>query len=234
MVRLLISILTVVGLSACEMVPKASLDEALVRHADELDALTAYQISLEQEVERLGAEVASLGVSLDERRAFDAREASAEIDRATQELREAMAGLVRSGDVEFLDGPEGPVLRIRNQVLFASGSASVSRKGHGILEAVAQEIVDIGHAVEVVGHTDNQPVKVRAAEFPRGNLQLSARRAVEVASLLIESGVPAETVSVGGRGSWNPISSNDDDDGRARNRRVELIIRTLPVAAAGD
>ena len=123
MVRLLISILTVVGLSACEMVPKASLDEALVRHADELDALTAYQTSLEQEVERLGAEVASLGVSLDERRAFDAREASAEIDRATQELREAMAGLVRSGDVEFLDGPEGPVLRIRNQVLFASGSA---------------------------------------------------------------------------------------------------------------
>ena len=213
------------------MVPKASLDAALVAHADELDALTEFQASLEAENSLLKDEVASLAASLDDRRAFDAREASVEIDRATEALKEAMMGLVRSGDVEFLEGPDGPILRISNQVLFASGSASVSRKGHEILTALAKEIAPIAKGVEVVGHTDNQPVKVRAADFPRGNLQLSARRAVEVASLLITNGIAEERVSVSGYGAWKPVALNDDEKGRASNRRVELVIRTRPAVS---
>jgi chemotaxis protein MotB len=79
----------------------------------------------------------------------------------------------------------------------------------------------------VRGHTDSDPV-VRPAtlqKFPHGNLQLSAARAVEVASVLTASGgVPKDMVAVAGFGPYEPLVTNDSADNKRLNRRVEIFV----------
>jgi chemotaxis protein MotB len=75
--------------------------------------------------------------------------------------------------------------------------------------------------VRVVGHTDNVPIAT--AQFP-SNWELSAARATTVVRFLQSTGVPPERLSAAGRGEFSPVASNDDADGRRKNRRIEITL----------
>jgi len=104
-------------------------------------------------------------------------------------------------------------------LLFAIDSAAVRPDLRADLNTVAASLLRYPNSrIEVVGHTDN----TGTAAY---NQDLSQRRAVAVASILRESGVPGSRIVAYGRGFDQPVASNQTAAGRAQNRRVEIIIR---------
>jgi outer membrane protein OmpA-like peptidoglycan-associated protein len=138
----------------------------------------------------------------------------ADLDRQAAELRGSLSSnisVTNTGDYLIVNMPQ--------DLLFAVDSASVRPDLRSDLSAVASSLLRYPNSrIEVIGHTDN----TGAAAY---NQDLSQRRAVSVASVLRESGVPGARIAAFGRGEDQPIASNLTPEGRAQNRRVEIIIR---------
>ncbi|MCV2882341.1 OmpA family protein [Actibacterium sp. XHP0104] len=118
--------------------------------------------------------------------------------------------IVNTGDELIVTMPEG--------ILFDIDSATVSPRMRSDLYTLSDSLLDYpGTTVEVVGHTDN----TGSAAY---NQQLSTRRAAAVASVLQEGGVPSRRIVAYGMGEDRPVASNLTPEGRAQNRRVEIII----------
>jgi len=111
------------------------------------------------------------------------------------------------------------VVNMPQDVLFATGSAALRPDLTADLRAVANNLINYpASRIEVIGHTDN----VGSAAL---NQDLSQRRAASVANVLVMNGVPAGRIATLGRGEDAPVASNLNEQGRAQNRRVEIIIR---------
>ena len=116
----------------------------------------------------------------------------------------------------------GIVLTIQDNVLFEPGTAVIHPEALPFLEALAEVLVEFGRNVEVVGHTDNVPIST--AEFPT-NWELSAARAVMVVRILTDLyHLDPATISAKASGEYQPVAENATKEGRAKNRRVELIV----------
>lgn len=116
--------------------------------------------------------------------------------------------------------PEGVYLRIQSVVLFESGSGSVQPAGRTILETLSQITREIDVRVIISGHADDRPI--RTPQFA-SNWELSAARAAGVARSLVGHGHAPTMLRVESWGEYQPIADNDSAEGRARNRRVELL-----------
>jgi len=111
------------------------------------------------------------------------------------------------------------IVNMPHDILFAVDSATLQPALYGDLAAVARSLMNYpGSTVQVIGHTDS----TGSASY---NNSLSQRRAASVATVLIQDGVPAARIQTIGRGASQPIASNQTEQGRAQNRRVEIIIR---------
>lgn len=120
---------------------------------------------------------------------------------------------------------EGLLITIRDSLLFESGRAEVKQDQRAVA-AELSEILDFDPARNVVitGHTDNVPIS--NSQFD-SNWDLSVSRAVNFLKIIIDSNanLDAKYFSVKGFGEYNPIASNDTAEGRAQNRRVEVLIQ---------
>jgi outer membrane protein OmpA-like peptidoglycan-associated protein len=138
----------------------------------------------------------------------------ADLDRQAAELRGSL-----NSNISVTNTGEYLIVNMPQDLLFAVDSASVRPDLRSDLNTVASSLLRYPNSrIEVIGHTDN----TGSAAY---NQDLSQRRAVAVASVLRESGVPGARVAAFGRGEDQPIASNLTPDGRAKNRRVEIIIR---------
>jgi chemotaxis protein MotB len=128
--------------------------------------------------------------------------------------------------VRTLIDPRGLVIRIlTDKVLFSSGSAQLQPQSLALLDELAKLLnVDQLHPITVAGHTDNQPIST--AEFP-SNWELSSARATNVVEFLIRHGVEAQRLSATGYAYLHPVASNATPQGRALNRRVEIILQRI-------
>jgi outer membrane protein OmpA-like peptidoglycan-associated protein len=142
---------------------------------------------------------------------------AAELQRERERTRNALASLEKIAQVK--EESRGTVLTLSGQVLFLTGKAELLPSAKDQLRQVAQTVLDQGDSRSIVveGHTDSRGDEAM-------NLQLSQDRAEAVRQFLISVGVPAERVSAVGRGETSPIASNDTAEGRANNRRVELVL----------
>jgi chemotaxis protein MotB len=114
------------------------------------------------------------------------------------------------------------VIQLPQDVLFASGSATLSADGRSTLSQVASVLATLeDRSFQIEGHTDNVPIATAA--FP-SNWELSSARALSVVRVLIQGGVPAERLSGAGYGEYQPVASNDDPQSRRRNRRIEIVM----------
>jgi len=114
------------------------------------------------------------------------------------------------------------VINLPDNVLFATGHSNVNAEGQKALKqigAVLKEFSDRSFQVE--GHTDNVPMK--SARYP-SNWELSTARAMSVVHLMIEEGVDAKNISAAGFGEFQPRADNEEKEGRALNRRIEIIM----------
>lgn len=128
-----------------------------------------------------------------------------------QELSGTGVGVAREGDTL--------ILRMPSDVTFGFDSSTVDTRFYSVLDDVAQVLNTYDQSiVDVIGHADS-----RGADAY--NQTLSEQRAVSVAGYLINRGVLRERLYVGGMGETAPVASNDTDQGRAMNRRVEIVIR---------
>ena len=124
--------------------------------------------------------------------------------------------------VEVEAREEGALFRITAPFLFASGEADLKQQAHPVLERLAGLCLKFPGEVLVEGHTDDVPI--RSGRFPT-NWELSAARAVAVARYFQRNGLPAARLAATGYGEYRPVAGNDDAEGRARNRRVEILLR---------
>ena len=124
-------------------------------------------------------------------------------------------------------------------MLFPSGSAQLQPGGEKQLASVAQRLIEIGSRIpkeinwvlQVDGHTDDKPI--RSVVYP-SNWELSAARASSVVRLFIDNGVAQARLSVIGYGPNRPVTSNETAEGRARNRRVTVMILAETPGAVVD
>ena len=149
----------------------------------------------------------------------------AEWARRVQDLEKSAAAFLSqtslNGQIDLTATPTGIELRLPDEVLFDSGSASMRDAGADLLSRVAVLLKRIDGDIQIAGHTDNVPI--RTTRFP-SNWELSASRAIEVVRLLRDLGVPETRLEAVGHGDNRPIASNRTPEGRAINRRVTVEI----------
>ncbi|SMP65053.1 OmpA/MotB family protein [Anoxynatronum buryatiense] len=201
--------------------------------ASESDTLQELRLRLTAQVDDLDREVGRL--TMENSRLLQEKQLLSQhlfgINHLQQDLshsREDFISFLRDNDlmeqVQILDNERGLMIRFKDSVLFASGSAEVSPQGLELLEHIGRKLTEIPNPVVVEGYTDNVPISTAA--YP-SNWELSSARAITVARYLIyDLGVTEERLSVTGFGEQNPIDTNDTSTGRANNRRIEITVLT--------
>ncbi|HTM46023.1 MAG TPA: OmpA family protein [Polyangiaceae bacterium] len=146
-----------------------------------------------------------------------ANQSEQELQLERQRTQNALASLERVAQVK--EEARGTVVTLSGQVLFLSGKSELLPSARDQLQTVAKALIDQGdsRSISIEGYTDS-----RGDES--ANMTLSQQRADAVRTFLISSGVPAERMTAVGKGESSPVASNDTAEGRANNRRVELIL----------
>lgn len=136
-----------------------------------------------------------------------------------------------AGDLETSLSEDGLLVRIKDTALFESGHADLLPESRRFAGELAKMLAPMTQRLFVSGHTDNVPINTY--EFP-SNWDLSTKRALNFMKFLLmqEPTQKAERFSITGFGEYQPIAGNDTAEGRAKNRRVEiLIMRNHPIKA---
>lgn len=125
-------------------------------------------------------------------------------------------------DVEVLISERSVSFRVNSEILFDSSQADLSRSGLAVLRRIVRVLSDTNHVITVEGHTDSVAVR-RNVRFP-SNWELSSARAGSVVRYLQANGIERHRLKAVGYADTRPIADNHTPDGRAANRRVELLI----------
>ena len=148
-------------------------------------------------------------------------------------LEKALAGPLSEGRVTFSNGRIG----ISGSVLFAVNSDQLQPEGRQLLKSLAAPLAAyLGAREEILmvsGFTDDRPLRDNNRRF-EDNWELSAQRALTVTRVLIESGVPSAALFAAAFGAGQPVASNTEAEGRARNRRVEIAPVPRSASASHD
>jgi chemotaxis protein MotB len=183
---------------------------------------------LTQKVEKLETEKTELAAAKDEL-AKDVQAKTGELEQLKgtyDKLEEKMKDEIAQGDIRL--SQSGGRLRVDlvDKILFDSGEAVISKRGEGVLARVGGVLATMDDkSIQVSGHTDSHPISEKLApQFPT-NWELSVARAVNVVRFLQEkANVPAKNLIASGYGENHPIASNKTSAGRARNRRIEILL----------
>lgn len=136
-------------------------------------------------------------------------------------LKALLKDEIERGVVSVNENAQQSQVTFLGDFMFVPGKKTVNPKIMPVLYKVASEINKVSGTVTVTGHTDNQPI--HTAEFP-SNQVLSEKRAAEVATLLTNKGVAESRLKIVGLGDSAPVEDNHTAEGRAKNRRVDILV----------
>lgn len=125
-------------------------------------------------------------------------------------------------DIEVITNQKTIRLRINSEILFPSGQSDLNLGGLSVLQRLIPLLKSVPHQIVVAGHTDTQ--HMRSSRFP-SNWELSGARAGSVVRYLQSNGIPRDRLTAVGYADTRPLGDNSSAQGRARNRRVELILQ---------
>ncbi|WP_297214083.1 MULTISPECIES: OmpA/MotB family protein [Thermodesulfovibrio] len=117
----------------------------------------------------------------------------------------------------------GIVISLPDSLLFNLGSAEIRPEAKQTLVKISEKFKEIPGKIIIEGHTDSLPVSPNS--LYKSNWELSSARASSVLHFLLEQGLSPDRFTIAGYGEYRPIAPNDTEEGRAKNRRVELIIQ---------
>ncbi len=126
------------------------------------------------------------------------------------------------GSVDVKRDNRGVVIAVADKMFYKSGSAKLKGDAINFLDQLVQPILEYSNPVRIEGHTDNIPINTK--EFP-SNWELSASRAINVAKYFIaKHNIDPGRITSIGYSEHKPVTSNDSPDGRAKNRRVDIVL----------
>lgn len=154
------------------------------------------------------------------------------IEIVAQDVADALGEMVKSGEVRIVNSERGLAIQMQGTVLFDLGKAELRRGAETVLHEVAEALKRVQNIVAIEGYTDNLPIKT--AEFP-SNWELSTRRGTTVLRHFVErEGLPPERFIAIGYGEHRPLFDNRTEQGRAQNRRVDIVLlKTAPLLNVG-
>ncbi len=138
-----------------------------------------------------------------------------------QVLSKDLEAEIKSGKIQIAMEPRGLVISFRQAALFPSGGATVIADALLPVSRIARAIRDIPNPVRLEGHTDSVPIHTGLYQ---SNWELSAARSIALMRLLTEYGVAVDKLSIAGYADNVPADSNDTEEGRSRNRRVDIVV----------
>lgn len=194
------------------------------RKNQELTVVRAQFEEVKRASEMKGAHLAEAAHALElERNRAEAlaREISA-VTNTQYRLESEMRSALQSRDIAISELQGKLMVTILDRILFDSGEATLKPEGMQVLDQVAQVLARFAaRQVQVFGHTDNVPIRLK---FP-SNWELSTARALSAVRYLTEkAGVDPHRLSAVGCGEFQPIADNSTADGRAKNRRIALVV----------
>lgn len=148
------------------------------------------------------------------------------IARSQQTLEAEMRRALQSRDITISELQGKLTVDILERVLFDSGEATLKPEGQQVLKRVAEVLAQYpNRQVHVIGHTDNVPIGPRARDRYPSNWELSTTRATTAVRFLSEqAGVAPTRLGAVGYGEFRPVADNGSAEGRARNRRIALVV----------
>jgi len=182
---------------------------------------------LGDDVEKLLGEKNQISEDLKQTRDREARlrreqEAQAARMAKYRQVIEKFKALVSSGKLKIRIVRGQMVVEMSSNILFESGKSELSEEGEAALAQLASILMTISdRSFQVAGHTDNVPINSK--RFP-SNWELSSARAVTVVRYLQDQGVRPANLSAAGYAEYQPGSTNESEDGRAANRRIEIVL----------
>jgi chemotaxis protein MotB len=211
---------------------KAKKDELRVNITELRQKLAESEKELEakdRELETLKSRIAAL---TEERDTLNREKESAllEKERSVAEFRKTYDSLVaemsqeiRTGEITITQLKDKLSVNLVEKILFDSGSAEIRKDGKKVLDRVAEILQTVSDKqIRVAGHTDNVPIGPRIRDRFASNWELSAARATTVARYLQDKGIDPEILSASGYSEYRPVAPNETEEGRARNRRIDI------------
>jgi len=224
-------VLLLCGSAACVSRSKHEATTAELKDAE------AENATLRRERDRLHGELEAAKIMMEGKLAASQDElAELRVQREAQKAQlelfrkftEKLQSMIAVGDIDVYMRRGRMVVGMPSQVLFPSGQHELSEKGKGTLRKVAAALKEFPERrFLVAGHTDNKPIGEKLKTLYEDNWDLSARRALVVTRFLIGEGVAAGSLAAAGYGEHDPARSNKSAGGRAKNRRIELIVEPL-------
>jgi chemotaxis protein MotB len=199
-----------------------------IRARSALEAARAEQAQLTKRVEQLEAEKADLAALRSELSSQVAAKAEElqKLQGTYQELETKMKEEIAKGDVRLSQAGGRIKVDLVDEILFDVGDASINARGEGVLARVGGILANVpDKKIQVSGHTDDLPISERLRDRYPTNWELASTRASNVVRFLEEkAGVPGRRLVAAAYGPWEPVSTNRTARGRARNRRIEIVL----------
>jgi chemotaxis protein MotB len=198
--------------------------------SSEVDTLKKDKDALQKEKEGVIKEKDALQVKAD---ALSQKAKKAEqLEKSTQtyqDLTKKLEKEIQEGQVQITEMKNRLTMTMVDKILFPSGSAEISKAGKTVLDKVVSILKDVqDKRIQIEGHTDNVPiVSALKKRFPT-NWELSTARATEVVRYLQEQGgLDPKLLSATGYAEYQPVAANDTDEGKGKNRRIEIVLLPL-------
>jgi chemotaxis protein MotB len=206
----------------------SELEANTARIAKERELLLQQQsqltANLEQERQRLKAEEADKARLEQERLAKE--EEITRLTRTQEELSKSLQDEIAKGNITIQQVRDRLTINMVDRVLFDSGQAQVKPAGIKVLKQVADVLKTVtDKQIRIEGHTDNVPISSKLQDRFKTNWELSTARATTVVRYLIDQGgVDRQYLSAVGYADTRPQTSNDTEEGRSSNRRIEIVL----------
>jgi chemotaxis protein MotB len=180
--------------------------------------------SLDEERQRLKNEAAERARLEQERAAKE--EEIRRLTKTQEELSRSLQDEIAKGNITIQQVRDRLTINMVDRVLFDSGRAEIKPAGKKVLKQVSDVLNKVtDKQIRIEGHTDNVPISTKLQDRYKTNWELSTARATTVVRFLIDQGgVQAQALSAVGYADTHPIASNDAEEGRASNRRIEIVL----------
>lgn len=199
---------------------KAKKDELSARIAVLRDQISEKELALNVKNNEV------LALRQEKEQAVQEKERSiAELKKTYTSLVGEMSEEIKKGEITITQLKDKLSVNMVEKILFDSGSAEIKKDGKKVIDRVAEILTKVtDKQIRVEGYTDNVPISPRLSVKFATNWELSTARATTVARYLQDKGIDPRQLSAAGYSEYRPVALNDTDEGRARNRRIEISL----------
>src|SRR5688572_5338172 len=204
---------------------RAASQEEIAKLQKQASDLEANASRIAKEREQLRQEQARLAAALDQERIAKEEEIK-RLTKTQEELSKSLQDEISKGNITIQQVRDRLTINMVDRVLFDSGQAQVKPAGVQVLKQVADVLNKItDKQIRIEGHTDNVPISTKLQGRYKTNWELSTARATTVVRFLIDQGgVDRQYLSAVGYADTHPLASNDSEEGRSSNRRIEIVL----------